>query len=113
MTLSHSSAIYGSNFKCFFRGNNRELKQRTFITVTYVNCKLLLSSGGVAVPGVFKDGHEGRPASTQANCKTLFTWSGGPRSSGGSFFCFVSPRACKQKKPTPLGRGPPLHVNRP
>ena len=25
--------------------------------------------------------------------KTLFTWSGGPRSSGVSFFCFVSPRA--------------------
>ena len=69
MTLSHSSAIYGSNFKCFFRGNNRELKQRTFITLTYVNCKLLLSSGGVAVPGYFKDGHERRPASTQANCK--------------------------------------------
>ena len=45
--------------------------------------------------------------------KTLFTWSGGPRSSGVSFFCFVSPRACKQKKPTPLERGLPLHVNRP
>lgn len=55
---------------CFFRGNNKELKQRTFITLTYVNCKLLLSSGGVAVPaGYFKDGHEGRPTSTQANCK--------------------------------------------
>ena len=25
--------------------------------------------------------------------KTLFIWSGGPRSSGVSFFCFVSPRA--------------------
>ena len=45
--------------------------------------------------------------------KTLFTWSGGPRSNGLSFFCFVSPRAWKQKKPTPLDRGPPLHVNRP
>ena len=45
--------------------------------------------------------------------KTLFTWSGGPRSSGVSFFCFVFPRAWKQKKPTPLDRGPPLHVNRP
>ena len=43
----------------------------------------------------------------------LFTWSGGPRSSGVGFFCFVSPRAWKQKKPTPLDRGPPLHVNRP
>ena len=37
----------------------------------------------------------------------------GPRSSGVTFFCFVSPRAWKQKKPTPLDRGPPLHVNRP
>ena len=45
--------------------------------------------------------------------KTLFTWSGGPRSSGVSFFCFVPPRAWKQKKPTPLDQGPPLHVNRP
>ena len=45
--------------------------------------------------------------------KTLFTWSGGPRSSGISFFCFVSPGAWKQKKLTPLDRGPPLHVNRP
>ena len=25
--------------------------------------------------------------------KTLFTWRGGPRSSGVGFFCFVSPRA--------------------
>ena len=25
--------------------------------------------------------------------KGLFTWSGGPRSSGVGFFCFVSPRA--------------------
>ena len=45
--------------------------------------------------------------------KGLFTWSGGPRSSGVSFFCFVSPREWKQKKPTPLDQGPPLHVNRP
>ena len=45
--------------------------------------------------------------------KTLFTWSGGPRFSGVGFFCFVSPRAWKQKKPTPLAWGPPLHVNRP
>ena len=48
-----------------------------------------------------------------AQFKTLFTWSGGPRSSGVSFFCFVSPRAWKQKKLTPLDWGPPLHVNRP
>ena len=45
--------------------------------------------------------------------KTLFTWSGGPRSSRVGFFCFVSSRAWKQKKRTPLDRGPPLHTNRP
>ena len=45
--------------------------------------------------------------------KTLFTWTGGLRFSGVSFFCLVSPRAWKQKKPTPLDRGPPLYVNRP
>ena len=45
--------------------------------------------------------------------KTLFTWSGRPRSSGVGFFCFVSSRAWKQKKPTPLDQGPPLHVNMP
>ena len=38
---------------------------------------------------------------------------GDQRSSGVGYFCFVSPRAWKQKKPTPLDRGPPLHVNRP
>ena len=32
---------------------------------------------------------------------------------GVGFFCFVFPRAWKQKKLTPLDRGPPLHVNRP
>ena len=50
-----------------------------------------------------------------AGIKTLFTWSGGPRSSGVGFLCFVYTRAWKQKKPTPLDRhrGPPLHVNRP
>ena len=52
-------------------------------------------------------------SSIKSVTKTLFTWSGGPRSSGVGFFCFVSPRAWKQKKPTPLDRGPPLHVNRP
>ena len=52
------------------------------------------------------------PVDTKHYLKTLFTWSGGPRSGGVGFFCFVSPRAWKQKKPTPLDRGPPLHVNR-
>ena len=36
--------------------------------------------------------------------KGLFTWSGGPRSSGVGFFCFVSPRAWKQNPTRP---GPP------
>ena len=29
------------------------------------------------------------------------------------FFCFHALAVTKQKKPTPLDRGPPLHVNRP
>ena len=41
--------------------------------------------------------------------KGLFTWSGGPRSSGVSFFCF---RALGDTKLTPLDRGPPPHVKR-
>ena len=44
--------------------------------------------------------------------KGLFTWSGGPRSSGVGFFCFHALGHTKQKTPTPLNRGPPLHVNR-
>ena len=38
---------------------------------------------------------------------------GTPRSSGVGFFCFDALGDTKQKKPTPLDRGPPLHVNRP
>ena len=44
--------------------------------------------------------------------KGLFTWSGGPRSNGVGFFCFHALGDTKQKKPTPLDQGPPLHVNR-
>ena len=33
-------------------------------------------------------------------------------SSGVGFFCFYALEDTKQKKPTPLDRGPPLHVNR-
>ena len=44
--------------------------------------------------------------------KGLFTWSGEPRSSGVGFFCFRALGDTKQKKPTPLDLGPPLHVNR-
>jgi len=39
--------------------------------------------------------------------KGLFTWSGGPRSSGVGFFCFHALGDTKQKKPIPLGRGSP------
>ena len=48
----------------------------------------------------------------QPNTKGLFTWGGGPRSSGVGFFCFHALGDTKQKKLTPLDRGPPLHVNR-
>ena len=48
----------------------------------------------------------------RGDSKGLFTWSGGPRSSGVSFFCFHALGDTKQKKLTPLDRGPPLHVNR-
>ena len=44
--------------------------------------------------------------------KGLFTSSEGPRSSGVGFFCFHALGDTKQKKFTPLDRGPPLHVNR-
>ena len=44
--------------------------------------------------------------------KGLFRWSGGPRSSGVGYFCFHALGDTKQKKPTPLDWGPPLHVNR-
>ena len=44
--------------------------------------------------------------------KGLFTWRGGPRSSGVGFFCFHALEDTKQKKPTSLDRGPLLHVNR-
>ena len=44
--------------------------------------------------------------------KGLFTWSRGPRSSGVGFFFFYALGDTKQKKPTPLDRGSPLHVNR-
>ena len=48
----------------------------------------------------------------EAKFKGLFTWSGGPRSSGVGFFCFHALEDTKQKKLTPLDRGSPLHVNR-
>ena len=50
--------------------------------------------------------------SASLDLKGLFTWSGGLRSSGVGFFCFHALGDTKQKKPTPLDRGRPLHVNR-
>ena len=50
--------------------------------------------------------------SASLDLKGLFTWSGRLRSSGVGFFCFHVLGDTKQKKPTPLHRGPPLHVNR-
>ena len=47
------------------------------------------------------------PWKNEASVKTLFTWSGGPRSSGVGFFCFVSARAWKQKEPNPTKPGSP------
>ena len=44
--------------------------------------------------------------------KGLFTWSGGPLTSGVGFFCFHALGETKQKKLSPLDRGPPLHVHR-
>ena len=43
----------------------------------------------------------------QNETKTLFTWSGGPRSSGVGFFCFHALGDAKQKKPTPTRPGSP------
>ena len=37
---------------------------------------------------------------------------GEARSSGVGFFCFHALGDTKEKKPAPLDRGPPLHVNR-
>ena len=51
------------------------------------------------------------PILTDLPAQGLFTWSGGPRSSGVGFFCFHALEDTKQKKPTPLDLGPPLHVN--
>ena len=71
-----------------------------FIDVIQFNsiCQILVKLSGVK--------------SERTVSKTLFTWSGGPRSSGVGFFCFHALADTKQKKPTPLDRGPPLHVNR-
>ena len=55
---------------------------------------------------------EGEGLRSSQLAKGLFTWSGGPQSSGVGFFCFHALGDTKQKKPTPLDRGPPLHVNR-
>ena len=56
-------------------------------------------------------GSENKSERKKRVTKTLFTWSGEPRSSGVGFFCFHALGDTKQKKLTPLDRGPLLHVN--
>ena len=76
---------------------------------------LLLASGKLSFSAAMKIlvlGNLLRRDSSHSRIKGLFTWSGGPRSSGVGFFCFHALENTKQKKPTPLDRGPPLHVNR-
>ena len=41
--------------------------------------------------GAWEEGFH--PILSTIKTKGLFTWSGGPRSSGVGFFCFVFPRA--------------------
>ena len=64
--------------------------------------------------GRFVNKKEREICEIDAKFKGLFTWSGGPRSGGVGFFCFHFHALAdtKQKKPTPLDRGPPLHVSR-
>ena len=74
-------------------------------------------SGCTVAPGTPGDLARRQSQATHDSCvcfetKGLFTWSGGPRSSGVGFFCFHALGDTKQKKPTPPDRGPPLHVNR-
>ena len=70
--------------------------------IEHVELSLLLTYFHIGLLSLFK----------VATNKGLFTWSGGPRSSGVGFFCFHALEDTKQKKLTPLDRGPPLHVNR-
>ena len=63
-------------------------------------------------PGKKVNGNTCDISAVKCVTKGLFTWSGGPRPSGVGFFCFYALGDTKRKKPTPLDRGPPLHVNR-
>ena len=69
--------------------------------IEHVELSLLLTYFRIGLLSLFKVATRG-----------LFTWSGGPRSSGVGFFCFHALEDTKQKKLTPLDRGPPLPVNR-
>ena len=57
-------------------------------TVSGHQCKVKISGSGKKVNEKTCD-----IFSIKRVTKTLFTWSGGPWSSGVSYFCFVSPRA--------------------
>ena len=73
-------------------------------------------SGCTEAPGTQGGRARRQSQATHDSCvcfetKGLFTWSGGPRSSGVGFFCFHALGDTKQQKPTPPDQGPPLHVN--
>ena len=90
----HFSSLFAAGDVDVFAGYNRSNQHTFFVHLFSV---------------VLHDYNVKLPETSQG----LFTWSGGPRSSGVGFFCFHALWDTKQKKPTTLDRGPPLHVNRP
>ena len=78
-------------------------------TKIYIACKYF--SLIIQLTQMRNKAREMTPILTDLPAQGLFTWSGGPRSSGVGFFCFHALEDTKQKKPTPLDLGPPLHVN--
>ena len=85
-------------FRCYC--NVREKKCSSDILSANQECRLLRPLSRLRAVSLF------------LQIKGLFTWSGGPRSSGVGFFCFHALGDTKQKKLTPLDRGPPPQVNR-
>ena len=78
-------------------------------TKIYIACKYF--SLIIQLTQMRNKAREMTPILTDLPAQGLFTWSGGARSSGVGFFCFHALEDTKQKKPTPLDLGPPLHVN--
>ena len=92
---------------------NRTFLERICINFNYVFLLPIRERFHLLRHCFWQAGHAIRLASLSAlSTKGLFTWSGGSRSSGFVFFCFHALGDTKHKKPTPLDRGPPLHVNR-